>query len=93
MTATPTCPGAGAGALEHPGRRLVDRQWASAQAAVTEAFNPRLAFAFQHLDNGSATDDPGLLTGSAGVALALADHGQLPAPPVPARWDSILLLS
>jgi len=28
-----------------------------------------------------------------GVALALADHGQLPAPPVPARWDSMLLLS
>lgn len=64
-----------------------------AAAAVTEAFNPRLAFAFQHLDNGTATDDPGLLTGSAGVALALADHGQLPAPRVPAQWDSILLLS
>ena len=64
-----------------------------ATAAVTEAFNPRLAFAFQHLDNGTAAEDPGLLTGSAGVALALADHGQLPAPPVPARWDSILLLS
>ncbi|MPZ67861.1 MAG: hypothetical protein GEU83_21065 [Pseudonocardiaceae bacterium] len=28
-----------------------------------------------------------------GVALALADHGQLPAPPVPTRWDSLLLLS
>lgn len=64
-----------------------------AAAAVTDAFNPRLAFAFQHLDNGSATDEPGLLTGSAGVALALADHGQLPAPPVPTRWDCILLLS
>ncbi|MGH3934970.1 MAG: lanthionine synthetase C family protein [Pseudonocardiaceae bacterium] len=64
-----------------------------AAAAVTEAFNPQLTFAFQHLDNGSATDEPGLLTGSAGVALALADHGQLPAPPVPARWDCILLLS
>ncbi|MGH3670519.1 MAG: lanthionine synthetase LanC family protein [Pseudonocardiaceae bacterium] len=64
-----------------------------AAAAVTEAFNPRLPFAFQHRGNGSATDEPGLLTGSAGVALALADHGQLPATPVPARWDSILLLS
>lgn len=64
-----------------------------AAAAVTQAFNPGLAFAFQHLDNGSASDDPGLLTGAAGVALTLADHGQLPAPPVPARWDSILLLS
>ncbi|MGH3832653.1 MAG: lanthionine synthetase C family protein [Pseudonocardiaceae bacterium] len=66
-----------------------------AAAAVTQAFNPRLAFAFQHLENGSTADEPGLLTGSAGIALALAlaDHGQLPAPPVPARWDSILLLS
>lgn len=64
-----------------------------AAAAVTEAFNPRLAFAFQHLDNGSAVDEPGLLTGSAGVALALADHGQLPAPQATARWDAALLLS
>ncbi|MGH3429089.1 MAG: lanthionine synthetase C family protein, partial [Mycobacteriales bacterium] len=64
-----------------------------AAVAVTEAFNPRLTFAFQHLENGSASDEPGLLTGSAGVALALADYGQVPAPSVPARWDSILLLS
>jgi lantibiotic biosynthesis protein len=65
----------------------------SAANAVTEAFNPRHAFAFQHLHHGLPSDEPGLLTGSAGVALALADHGQLPAPPVTARWDSLLLLS
>lgn len=65
----------------------------SAAAAVAKAFNPRLTFTFHHLDNGVPSDEPGLLTGSAGVALALADHGQLPAPPVPARWDSVLLLS
>ncbi len=65
----------------------------SAAAAVAEAFNPRLTFTFRHLDNDVPSDEPGLLTGSAGVALALADHGQLPAPPVPARWDSVLLLS
>jgi lantibiotic biosynthesis protein len=65
----------------------------SAAAAIAKAFNPQLTFAFQHLDNGVPADEPGLLTGSAGVALALADHGQLPTPPVPARWDSILLLS
>lgn len=65
----------------------------SAATAVNEAFNPRLTFAFRHLHNGVPSDEPGLLTGSAGVALALADHGQLPAPPVPARWDSLLLLS
>ncbi|MGH3900481.1 MAG: lanthionine synthetase C family protein [Pseudonocardiaceae bacterium] len=65
----------------------------SAATAVTEVFNPELTFAFQHLHNGLPSDEPGLLTGSAGVALALADHGQLPEPPVPARWDSLLLLS
>ncbi|MGQ0775496.1 MAG: lanthionine synthetase C family protein [Pseudonocardiales bacterium] len=64
-----------------------------AAAAVTQAFDPRLPFAFQHLENGSAADEPGLLTGSAGVALALADHSQLPVPPVPTRWDAILLLA
>ncbi len=42
---------------------------------------------------GSARDEPGLLTGAAGTALALADHGQLPTPTAPARWDSLLLLS
>jgi lantibiotic biosynthesis protein len=65
----------------------------SAAAAIADAFNPRFTFAFRHLHHGLPSDEPGLLTGSAGVALALADHGQLPAPPVPARWDSMLLLS
>ncbi|HUY47102.1 MAG TPA: lanthionine synthetase C family protein [Streptosporangiaceae bacterium] len=65
-----------------------------AAAAVTAAFNPQQAFAFQHLDEkGCAFDEPGFLTGAAGVALVLADHGELPAPAVPARWDSLLLLS
>ncbi|MGB6163532.1 MAG: lanthionine synthetase C family protein [Pseudonocardiaceae bacterium] len=64
-----------------------------AAAAVTAAFNPQLIFAFRHLHHGLLSDEPGLLTGSAGVALALADHGQLPAQPVPTRWDAILLLS
>jgi hypothetical protein len=65
----------------------------SAAAAVTDAVNPRFSFAFRHLHHGLLLDEPGLLTGAAGVALALADHGQLSVPPVPARWDSMLLLS
>jgi len=64
-----------------------------AAAAVADAFNPHLTFAFRHLHHGVPSDEPGLLTGSAGIALTLADHGQLPAPPVPTRWDSLLLLS
>jgi len=61
--------------------------------AVTATFNPRATFGFQHVENGSSSDRPGLLTGSAGVALALADHGHLPAPQVSTRWDAVLLLS
>jgi hypothetical protein len=38
-------------------------------------------------------DRPGFLTGATGVALALADHAQLPTPPVTTAWDAILLLS
>jgi hypothetical protein len=36
---------------------------------------------------------PGLLTGAAGTALALADRGQLPATPACTGWDALLLLS
>ena len=39
------------------------------------------------------TTSPGFLTGAAGTALALADHGQLPALPGCNSWDALLLLS
>lgn len=64
-----------------------------AAASVTSAFNPEHLFAVQHLRAGTASDDPGLLTGAAGIALALADHGNLPAPAPATRWDAVLLLS
>ncbi len=64
-----------------------------AAAAVTAMFDQQRAFAFRHLENNFASDWPGLLTGAAGTALALADHGDLAVPTVPARWDSVLLLS
>jgi len=64
-----------------------------AAAAVNTAFSPQHAFGFQHIHKDAAADEPGLLTGAAGVALALADHGQIPAPPVPTRWDAVLLIS
>jgi hypothetical protein len=41
----------------------------------------------------TAKDEPGFLTGAAGAAHALTDHGDLPARDVPARWNSLLLLS
>ena len=64
-----------------------------AAQAVTNQFDPRRRFAFQHVAEQTSKDQPGFLTGAAGVALALADHGGLPARDVPARWDALLLLS
>jgi hypothetical protein len=64
-----------------------------AASAVTAAFDPRHTFAVQNTHNHTASDDPGLLTGAAGIALALADHGGLPASTTPTRWDAALLLS
>jgi hypothetical protein len=64
-----------------------------AARAVVDRFDPGLRFGFRHLATQTATDEPGFLIGAAGVALALADHGYLPARDVLARWDALLLLS
>lgn len=64
-----------------------------AASALSAAFDPRHTFAVQNIHNHTASDDPGLLTGAAGIALALADHGVIPAPETPTRWDAALLLS
>ena len=66
---------------------------ALAASDVTAQFSTQHAFGFRHLRGSAASDDPGLLTGAAGIALALADYGDLPAPAAPARWDAVLLLS
>jgi len=56
---------------------------------VLAAFDPAAPFGFRHhLHTGGRVDDPGLLQGAAGVALALATHAGNPAP-----WDLALLLS
>jgi lantibiotic biosynthesis protein len=64
-----------------------------AAQAVTGQFDHQTPFAFQHVAAQTPKDQPGFLTGAAGVALALADHARLPARDVPARWDTLLLLS
>jgi lantibiotic biosynthesis protein len=64
-----------------------------AATAVAALFHDRDRFGFHHAASQPGTDDPGFLTGAAGVALALADHGGLPAPPVADMWDTLLLLS
>ncbi len=65
-----------------------------AASALTTTFDPRHAFGIRHHHHGATSDDPGLLTGAAGAALALADYGDLPqASTVITRWDALLLLS
>lgn len=65
-----------------------------AAEAIAAAFDPSLPFAVpHHLKDNHHDDRPGFLTGAAGVALALADHARLPAPPVTTAWDATLLLS
>ncbi|MEO3862079.1 lanthionine synthetase C family protein [Acrocarpospora sp. B8E8] len=64
-----------------------------AAAVINAAFDPSRPFAIPHTDNGAIEDHPGFLTGAAGTALALAQHGRLPAPVVPDPWDCVLLLS
>jgi hypothetical protein len=65
----------------------------ASMSAVTAAFDATWPLAIPHTDGGAAEDRPGFLTGAAGTALALAEHGGLPSPAVPARWDCVLLLS
>jgi hypothetical protein len=64
----------------------------AAARAVTSAYDPATAFGFQHHDKGRRRDEPGLLTGASGIALALADYADLPAPEKPVRWGHLLNL-
>lgn len=65
----------------------------SAAALVVAAFRSNRPPTSQHRDRGAGGADPGLLTGSAGIALAMADHGHIPAPEVTTRWNAALLLA
>lgn len=65
----------------------------TAAEAVTDAFDPTTPFGFQHHDGRHTRNEPGFLTGASGVALALADHADLPTSGNPIRWDCLLNLS
>ncbi|MBR7833493.1 hypothetical protein KDL01_09465 [Actinospica durhamensis] len=73
---------------DHPGLAEL------AARRIETVANPRHRYLVQHSERGALEDDPGLLTGAAGAALALADHAGLPSSATPAsRWNCILLLS
>lgn len=65
----------------------------SAAKALAECFDPATRFGFQHHERHQRHDNPGLLTGAAGAALALADSACLSTPANPIRWDQLLNLS
>lgn len=65
----------------------------SAAHRVLTAFDTGDPFGFRHVQGTNRFDQPGLLVGAAGTAMALADHAQLAAPEVSTRWDALLLLS
>lgn len=66
---------------------------ARAAGHVTAAFSQDHTYVFCHHTNGIKADRPGLLTGAAGTALALADYSDLPSPWASSQWDAVLLLS
>ncbi|MEV6863752.1 lanthionine synthetase LanC family protein [Streptosporangium subroseum] len=72
--------------LDHPGRDHAAR-------TITRQFAGHHRFGWQHQEQTRASNLPGLLTGSAGVALALAEYAQLPHRPLSSRWDGLFLLS
>lgn len=61
--------------------------------ALVGDFEPSRPFAFAHHDHGQRHDNPGFLTGAAGIALTLAEHENLPATSVRTPWDALLLVS
>lgn len=58
----------------------------SMRRAGTPAFDAARPFAIAHTDHGTVEDRPGIPDRrAAGTILALAEHGRLPSPAVPAR--------
>jgi hypothetical protein len=59
-------------------------------ARLLDRFDPASAFGFRH--GNPVSDEPGLLYGATGIALALADLAD-PPPAERFSWDAVLLLS
>lgn len=63
-----------------------------AAAGVTQSLDPERTFLVAHVEHGVLHDNPGFLTGAAGVALALSELAGLPARRVATPWDALLLV-
>ncbi|WP_454857618.1 lanthionine synthetase LanC family protein [Promicromonospora soli] len=64
-----------------------------AAAGVTQSLDPERTFVVAHVEHGASHDNPGFLTGAAGVALTLSELAGLPARPVTTPWDALILIA
>lgn len=71
----------------------VDRDMAEhAAAQLMQSLDRERPFLVAHVEHGNSYDNPGFLTGAAGVALTLSDLAWLPARSVDCPWDAALLI-
>ncbi len=64
-----------------------------AAAKVEQSIECDRPFLVAHVQHGTNHDNPGFLTGAAGVALALSELAEIPSPPVRTTWDALLLIA
>ncbi|MGW6196967.1 lanthionine synthetase C family protein [Kribbella sp. NPDC055110] len=64
-----------------------------AAAGVTQSLDRDRPFLVAHVEHGISHDNPGFLTGAAGVALTLSERAILPSRPVTTPWDALLLIT
>lgn len=77
----PTCSGVDTDLAEH------------AAAGVTQSLDRDRPFLVAPVEYGISHDNPGFLTGAAGVAMTLSELAALPSHPVITPWDALLLLA
>lgn len=64
-----------------------------AAAGIAQSLDRDRPFLVAHVEHGTSHDNPGFLTGAAGVALTLSDLAGLPSHPVTTPWDAVLLIA
>ncbi|MCP2283450.1 Lanthionine synthetase C-like protein [Promicromonospora umidemergens] len=64
-----------------------------AAAQLTQSLDCERPFLVTHVEHGNSHDNPGFLTGAAGVALTLSELAELPARSATTPWDAMLLIA
>jgi hypothetical protein len=63
-----------------------------AAAGLAQSLDHDRPFLVAHVEHGVGHDNPGFLTGAAGVALTLSELVGLPSHPATTPWDAVLLI-